>query len=158
MVGIDLTEIDGLDENTVLTIIAITGLNMEKWPTAEHFASWLNLAARPKISGGKVLGHQKRFTNNPATQAFRMAAQTMWQNKGILGHLYRRLSASKGSKKAIKAVARRLAVIFYNMVKKKMKYDPKIVALDQEQVRARKIARLQKEAEKMGCTLQVKVA
>jgi transposase len=158
LVGIDLTEIDGLDENTVLTIIAITGLNMEKWPTAEHFASWLNLAARPKISGGKVLGHQKRFTNNPATQAFRMAAQTMWQNKGILGHLYRRLSASKGSKKAIKAVARRLAVIFYNMVKKKMKYDPKIVALDQEQVRARKIARLQKEAEKMGCTLQVKVA
>lgn len=158
LVGIDLTAIDGLDENTVLTIIAITGLNMEKWPTAEHFASWLNLAARPKISGGKVLGHQKRFTNNPATQAFRMAAQTMWQNKGILGHLYRRLSASKGSKKAIKAVARRLAVIFYNMVKKKMKYDPKIVALDQEQVRARKIARLQKEAEKMGCTLQVKVA
>jgi hypothetical protein len=44
------------------------------------------------------------------------------------------------------------------MVKKKMQYDPKIVALDQEQVRARKIARLQKEAEKMGCTLQVKVA
>lgn len=158
LVGIDLTEIDGLDENTALTIISVTGLNMGKWPTAEHFASWLNLAARPKKSGGKVLGHQKRFTNNPATQAFRMAAQTMWQNKGILGHLYRRLSASKGSKKAIKAVARRLAVIFYNMVKKKMKYDPKIVALDQEQVRARKIARLQKEAEKMGCTLHVKVA
>ncbi|MDP2415420.1 hypothetical protein [Daejeonella sp.] len=49
----------------------------------------------------------------------------MWQNKGILGHLYRRPSAGKGSKKAIKAVARRLAVIFYNMVKKKIKYDPK---------------------------------
>ena len=158
LVGIDLTAIDGLDENTVLTIIAVTGLNMEKWPTAEHFASWLNLAARPKISGGKVLGHQKRFTNNPATQAFRMAAQTMWQNKGILGHLYRRLSASKGSKKAIKAVARRLAVIFYNMVKKKMSYDPKIVALDQEQIKARKIARLQKEAEKLGCSLNIKVA
>ena len=71
--GVDLTAIDGLDENAVLTIIAVTGLNMHKWPTAEHFVSWLNLAARPKKSGGKVLGHQKRFTNNPATQAFRMA-------------------------------------------------------------------------------------
>jgi transposase len=158
LIGIDLTEVDGLDENTVLTIVSITGLNMAKWPTAEHFSSWLNLAARPKKSGGKVLGHQKRFTNNPATQAFRMAAQTMWQNKGTLGHLYRRLSASKGSKKAIKAVARRLAVIFYNMVKKKIKYDPKIVALDQEQIKARKIARLQKEAEKLGCTISIVAA
>lgn len=158
LIGIDLTEVDGLDENTVLTIISVTGLNMTKWPTAEHFSSWLNLAARPKVSGGKVLGHQKRFTNNPATQAFRMAAQTMWQNKGTLGHLYRRLSATKGSKKAIKAVARRLAVIFYNMVKKKTKYDPKIVALDQEQIKARKIARLQKEAEKLGCLISIVAA
>ena len=87
-----------------------------------------------------------------------MAAQTMWQNKGVLSHLYRRLSASKGSKKAIKAVARRLAVIFYNTIKKKTSYDPKIVALDQEQIKARKIARLQKEAEKLGCRLNIKAA
>ncbi len=85
IVGVDLTEIDGLEENTVLTIIAVVGLYMDKWPTAEHFVSWLNLAARPRITGGRVFGHQKCFTNNPATQAFRMAAQTMWQNKGPLG-------------------------------------------------------------------------
>ncbi|MBC8052078.1 MAG: IS110 family transposase [Sphingobacteriaceae bacterium] len=158
LVGVDLTEIAGLEENTVLTILSVTGLNMGKWPTADHFTSWLNLAARPKKTGGKVFGHQKRFTNNPATQALRMAAQTMWQNKGVLGQLYRRLSASKGSKKAIKAVARRLAVIFYNMVSKKTSYDPKLVALDQEQVKARKIARLKKEAEKLGCTINVAAA
>ena len=156
--GVDLTAIDGLDENTVLTIIAVVGLNMHKWPTADHFASWLNLAARPKKSGGRIIGYQKRFTNNPATQAFRMAAQTMWQNKGILGHLYRRLSHTKGSKKAIKAVARRLAVIFYNMVKKQTAYDPKIVALDEEKLKKRKIARLQKEAEKLGCKIEILAA
>ncbi len=154
IVGVDLTEIDGLDEASVLMIIAVVGLNMHKWPTAEHFVSWLNLAARPKKSGGKVLGHQKRFTNNPATQAFRMAAQTMWQHKGSLGSLYRRLSHKKGSKKAIKAVARRLAIIFYNMVKKQTKYDPKIVVIDEEKLRAKRIARLQKEAEKLGCRIE----
>lgn len=153
--GIDLTQIDGLDESSVLIIIAVVGLNMHKWPTAEHFTSWLNLAARPKKTGGKVIGHQKRFTNNPATQAFRMAAQTMWQHKGSLGHLYRRLSATKGSKKAIKAIARRLAIIFYNMVKKQTSYDPKKVVLDEEKLRARKIARLKKEAEKLGCKLEI---
>jgi transposase len=156
--GVDLTAIDGLDENTVLTIIAVVGLNMHKWPTANHFASWLNLAAMPRKSGGKTIGHQRRFTNNPATQAFRMAAQTMWQQKGTLGHLYRRLAHTKGSKKAIKAVARRLAVIFYNMIKKQTAYDPKIVALDEVKLKARKLARLQKEAEKLGCRIEILAA
>lgn len=158
IVGVDLTAIDGLDENTVLTIISVVGLNMHKWPTADHFSSWLNLSARPKKSGGKIIGYQKRFTNNPATQAFRMAAQTMWQHKGTLGHLYRRLSHTKGSKKAIKAVARRLAVIFYNMIKKQTAYDPKIVALDEEKLKQRKIARLQKDAEKLGCKIEILAA
>jgi transposase len=155
IVGVDLTEIDGLDEIAVLTIISVVGLNMNKWPTAQHFASWLNLAARPRKSGGKLLGHQKRFTNNPATQALRLAAQTMWQHKGLLGSLYRRLSHTKGSKKAIKAVARRLAIIFYHMVKKQTNYDPRKVMLDEEKLRRRKIARLQKEAEKLGCKLEI---
>jgi len=154
ILGTDLTEVAGLEESTILTIIAITGTNMNKWPTAAHFTSWLNLAARPRISGGKVLGHERRVSNNPATQAFRLAAQTMWQNKGPLGALYRRLASTKGSKKAIKAVARRLAVIFYTMVKNKTKYDPTKIGLDQEQMNARKIARLQREAEKLGCTLK----
>jgi len=155
IVGVDLTEIDGLDEIAVLTIISVVGLNMHKWPTAEHFTSWLNLAARPTKSGGKLVGHQKRFTNNPATQAFRLAAQTMWQHKGSLGGLYRRLSHTKGSKKAIKAVARRLAVIFYHMVKNQTSYDPKKVMIDEQKLRTKKIARLQKEAEKLGCKLEI---
>ena len=46
--GIDLTKIDGLDEISVLIIISITGIDMNKWPTGNHFASWLNLSPRPK--------------------------------------------------------------------------------------------------------------
>jgi len=156
--GVDLTEIDGLDENTVLTIISVVGLNINKWPTANHFASWLNLAARPSITGGKVTGYQKRFTTNAATQAFRMAAQTMWQQKGPLGQLYRRLASKKGSPKAIKAVARRLAIIFYNMLKKQTAYDAKIVAMDADRIRAQKIARLSKEAKKLGCRTEIETA
>ncbi len=158
IVGVDLTEIDGLDENTVLTIISVVGLNMHKWPTADHFVSWLNLSARPKITGGKVTGYQKRFTANTATQAFRMAAKTMWQQKGLLGHLYRRLSSTKGSQRAIKAVARRLAVILYTMIKKQTRYDSKIVAPDEDKIKAHKIARLRKEAQKLGCTLEIQAA
>jgi transposase len=54
IVGIDLTKIDGLDEISVLEIISVTGLDMSKWPTADHFSAWLGLSPRPKISGGKI--------------------------------------------------------------------------------------------------------
>lgn len=44
------------------------------------------------------------------------------------------------------------------MVKKQTKYDPKIVVLDEEKIRAKKIVRLQKEAEKLGCRIELLVA
>ncbi len=72
IIGVDVTLIDGIDEISGLDIRSVTGTDMSKWPTAEHFASWLNLGPRPKKSGGKVIGHERRFTNNKATQAFRM--------------------------------------------------------------------------------------
>ena len=150
----DVTQVDGLDEITVLEVISVTGTDMNKWPTSEHFVSWLNLSPRPKKSGGKLLGHQKRFTNNTATQAFRMAAQTMWRNKGALGNLYRRLAAQKGSKKAIKALARKLAVIFYHMVKNKTAYDTEKVNTTHRREEQRKIARLRKTALLYGLVLQ----
>lgn len=154
IIGVDITLIDGIDEISGLDIISVTGTDMSKWPTAEHFASWLNLVPRPKKSGGKVIGHERRFTNNKATQAFRMAAQTMWQNKGSLGHLYRRLSAQKGSKKANKATARKLSVIFYNMVKNQTEYDQNKLQINTERQRAKRISFLQKEAIKYGFLLQ----
>jgi transposase len=152
--GIDLTKIDGMDEINILEILSVTGLDMNKWPTANHFTSWLNLSPRPKKSGGKVIGYQKRFTNNKATQCFRMAAQTMWHNKGPLGQLYRRLSYQKGSKKAIKAVARKLAVIFYIMLKNKQEYEKSKLQVDTEKQTQIKITRLKKEAAKYGLILQ----
>lgn len=154
ILGTDATDIDGIDEITVLEIISVTGIDMGKWPTSDHFVSWLNLNPRPKKSGGKILGHQKRFTNNTATQAFRLAAQTMWKNQGPLGHLYRRLAAQKGAKKAIKALARKLAVIFYHMVKNKTQYDKEKINASDETHHKRKIARLKKMAASYGLTLQ----
>jgi transposase len=154
LTGVDLTAVDGLDEVAVLSIISVVGTDVSKWPTAEHFTSWLNLAARPQKSGGRVLGHQRRFTNNKATQAFRLAAQTMWQNKGPLGRLYRRLAATKGPRKAAKALARRLAVIVYCMLKHKRPYDPQLTVTDEEKLKAKKLAHLRREAAKLGYTVE----
>ncbi|WP_316829157.1 IS110 family transposase [Pedobacter miscanthi] len=152
--GVDLTAVDGLDEIGLLAILAVTGTDMKKWPTASHFASWLNLSPRPKISGGKKIGNEKRSTNNPATQAFRLAANSLWQNKGPIGQQYRKLAATKGSAKAIKAIARKLATVFYNMVLKKEAFDPKKIQQNVEIREAKRIARLLKDAANMGYAIQ----
>ncbi|MFI5138051.1 MAG: IS110 family transposase, partial [Sphingobacteriales bacterium] len=68
--------------------------------------------------------------------------------------LYRKLAATKGSSKAIKAVARKMAVIFYNMVLKKEAFDIKKVQQDVEVQEAKKIARIQKELAKYGYNIQ----
>ena len=155
ILGVDLTAVEGLDEIGLLTILAVTGPDMNKWPTAGHFTSWLNLSPRPKITGGKLVGYEKRITHNPATQAFRLAANCLWQSKGPLGQQYRKLAATKGKAKAIKAVARKIAVIFYNMVLNQEAYDSSKVQQDAELQKARKIARLQKEAQKLCLTIQI---
>ena len=152
--GIDLTAIPGLDEINLIEIIAVTGLDMSKWKTPGHFTSYLGLSPDPKKSGGKVIGHKRKFTNNKATQAFRKGAQTMWQHKGALGQLYKKLAARKGSAKAIKAVARKLAVIFYTMMAKKVAYDSTKMAVDQDKLQARRIADLKREAAKYGLVLK----
>jgi len=59
MTGVDLTQIVGLNAPTVLTIIAEVGLDMSRWSTAKHFASWPGLCPGSKISGGKNFSSKK---------------------------------------------------------------------------------------------------
>ena len=40
LTGVDLTAIDGLEENSVLKILSETGVDMSYWPTEKQFCSW----------------------------------------------------------------------------------------------------------------------
>jgi transposase len=151
ILGIDLTAVEGFDEKVLLDILSITGADMGKWPTAQHFVSWLNLSPRRQKTGGKYIGNQTRRTGNPATQALRMSAQSIGaKSKGPLGILYRRLSATKGSKTAIKAVARKLGILFYTLVKNRAAYDFQMAAERVKKQTDREVRRLHKMARKLG--------
>ncbi|QPN67247.1 IS110 family transposase [Synechococcus sp. CBW1006] len=45
----------GMGHGTLLTVISECGTDMRRWPTAKHFTSWLGLAPRNKVSGGRLL-------------------------------------------------------------------------------------------------------
>ena len=50
-----------------------------------------------------------------AGQAFRMAANSLWQSKTPLGDHYLRIRARAGAPKAVVATARKLAIIYYSL-------------------------------------------
>jgi Transposase IS116/IS110/IS902 family len=53
--GVDLTRTDGIEVQNAQTIISEVGVDMSRWKTEKHFASWLGLCPDNRISGGKVL-------------------------------------------------------------------------------------------------------
>jgi transposase len=75
--GVDLTQVPGLQALTIHTVLAEVGLDMHKWPTDKHFASWLGRCPDNRISGGKVLATGSRPVQNRASRALRMAAQSL---------------------------------------------------------------------------------
>jgi hypothetical protein len=105
MTGVDLTEIDGINAQTASKIIGETGIDMSRWPSAGHFASWLGLCPGNKKSGGKQLSGRTKPCSNKAKESLRVAAQTLSRSKSALGEFFRRKRAQMGPPKAISATA-----------------------------------------------------
>lgn len=154
LTGVDLTEINGLDEKTIVTIISETGTDLSKWETARHFSAWLGLSPKPKKTGEKIRGHFKQTVSGRAGKAFRSAACSLHHSKCALGSFYRRIAFRKGSFVAIKATARKLSVIFWNMMTSGDSYRKETGISYEQKLQAAQIRKLQKQAMKMGFILQ----
>jgi transposase len=123
--GADLTQIDGIDSNTALTLISEIGLDMSRWPTEKHFASWLALCPENRQSAGRRKSGKTRPSANRAAAALRMAAQSLHRSASAMGAYLRRMKASLGAPKAITATARKLALMVYRVLNHQMRYvDP----------------------------------
>jgi transposase len=122
MTGTDLTQIDGIDATTTMTILSEAGWDMSKWKTEHHFVSWLRLCPDNKISGDKVIGKGRLPTTNRLTSALRMAASTLRLSNTYLGAQFRRLRAKLGAPVAIKAMAAKLARLVYRMLRYGMQF------------------------------------
>jgi len=122
LTGVDLTEVPGLDILSIRKLISETGLDMSKWKDSSHFSSWLRLSPHSKISGEKKLSSSTLRHKPRAAIIFRMCANTLRRSKSYLGDFLRRKTAQKHYGKAITATARKLSVIYYNMLKNKTPY------------------------------------
>ena len=151
--GVDLTGIDGMNVLTAQTVIAECGYDRSRWETEGQFVSWLNLAPSNKISGGKVIGRDRRRVVNRAGQALRQAASSLLRSQSYLGAHYRRLRSRLGAPKAIKATANKLARILYRMLKFGQQYVDKGQEFYTQRFRQQQIQILTKKAIGFGFQL-----
>ena len=154
ILGVDLTQINGLGPYLALKLVGECGTNLAAWPTAKHFTSWLGLAPHNKISGGKVLSSKTRRTSNRAASLLRLAAGTVGRTDTALGAFYRRLSARVGKAKAITATARKIAVLFYNTLRHGMAYADPGATYYEDRYRQRVLNNLQRRAKSLGFVLR----
>ena len=153
--GVDLMAIEGVSEGLIMTLIAEIGLDgIRKFPTAKQFTAWLRLAPNNKISGGKVLSNHIPKGSSRLKIAFRNTANAIGNLKeGWLADFFKRLNYKKGRATAVSALARKLAVIIWNMLVKGQSYKPPSLYLFLDE--KRKIAaakRIQKQITKFGLT------
>jgi transposase len=155
---VDLTQINGFGPYTVLRLIAECGDDMSKWPTEKHFASWLSLSPGNKISGGKVLSHRTQRSKNRASTLLRIAAVNLGKTDTALGAFYRRLAARVGKAKAVTATARKLAVLFYSLMKHGKAFVEPGAEYYETQYRNRVVLNLKKRAKRLGYELVAEAA
>ena len=150
MSGVDLTKIDGIDTNSALKIIAEIGVDMNRWKSAKHFASWLGLCPGTKVSGGKVLSGKSKQVANRAAATLRMAAFTLFNSKSALGAYLRRQRSRLGAPKAITATAHKLARLVYAMLKHGTAYVDAGQEYYEERYRSRVVQNLKRKAQELG--------
>jgi transposase len=146
VMGVDLTRIDGIKAITVQTILSEAGLDMSKWATEGHFVSWIGLAPRNDISGGKVLSRKTRRVVSRLATALRMAATTLRESESYLGAQFRRLRTRLGAPKAITAMAAKLARLVYRMLKHGQEYVDRGTVFYEAQYREQQLRYLIKKA------------
>jgi len=151
MSGVDLTRIDGVNVGVAGVALAEIGPDLSAFPTENHFSSWLRLAPNRPVSGGKVLKKKRNAAGaTRLANALRQAACSLQRSKTALGGQFRRLARRKGYSVAVFAMARKLAILIYRMLRHGQDYIDEGLAAYEERFRQRRLHNLASTANEMG--------
>ena len=121
-----LQQVPGIGKQSSCTLIAELGNNLESFPSADHFTSWVGLAPGNRQSANKWFAQHttkgNKYVRAILIQIAWAAARTKngyWQAQ--FQYLRKRLAA----KKAIVAIARKIAKLIYRVITQQYKYEEK---------------------------------
>jgi transposase len=151
-----LDAVPGIGLRVAETILAELGTDMSRFPDAAHASSWAGLAPGQHESAGKRKRTRIRDGNKYLRSALIQAAwAAVKQADTFLAAFYRRLAARRGKKKAIVALAHKILVIIYTLLKTGQVYQERgAAALDAHQ-KERIVHRLERRIAQLGYTVHL---
>lgn len=118
-----LDEIPGVGRDVAQVILAELGIDMSRFPSSAHAASWAGLAPGKNESAGKNRSGKITPGNKHLKAALVQSAHALSRTKGnYLSARFRRLAARRGKKRAAIAVAHSILVIAYHMLRDGTEY------------------------------------
>ena len=111
-----LAEIPGVSENLARSIIAETGLDMSRFPSAGHLVSWAGLCPSARQSGPRARPGKKGQGDTWLRGSLGQAATGAAGTATFLGERYNRIARRRGKAKAQVAVARSILVSIWHLL------------------------------------------
>jgi len=112
-----LAEVPGISPDLARAIIAETGLDMSRFPTAAHLVSWAGLCPSARQSGPRTRAGKKGQGDTWLRGTLGQAANGAARTHTFLGERYHRILRRRGKAKAQVAVARSILVIVWHLLK-----------------------------------------
>src|ERR1700674_2092185 len=154
MSGVDMTQIDAIEVETVEVVVSEYGPDLSRFPTEKQFVSHVTLAPHVPKSGGKPVRKKKR--NSASTRvaaALRMAALSLRHSQTALGAYHRTIARRIGADIAVFAAARKLATLIYRLLRWGQPYVDEGAAAFENRYRQHRIGRLAATAKELGYQL-----
>jgi transposase len=112
-----LDTIPGIARQAAETIVSEIGTDMNRFPDADHLASWAGVAPGNRESAGKRYSGKTRKGSRALRTVLVQAAHAATHTKNTyLAAQYRRLAGRRGKKKAMMALAHSILVMAYHML------------------------------------------
>ena len=111
-----LAQIPGLSPDLARAVIAETGLDMSRFPTAGQLVSWAGLCPSARQSGPRTRAGKKGQGDSWLRGALGQAALAAARTPTFLGERYHRIARRRGKAKAQVAVARSILVIIWHLL------------------------------------------
>lgn len=151
-----LMTIPGVGERVATTFIAELGVDMTRFPTAGHAASWAGLCPGHHESAGKRRGGRPRDGNRWLRQTFTQAGWAAARTRDTyLQAQFRRLRARRGPKRAAFAVGHSIFVRCYHLLASGKTYEELGSDYFDRQNRAQAARRLRRRLTQLGYTVQL---
>jgi transposase len=146
--------ITGVGRRVAEEVLAETGDDMSRFPTADHLSSWAKLCPGLNQSAGKRKSGRSGHGNSWLRAALVEAAQAAAHSKDTyLSALYHRLAARRGGKRAAVAVAHAILVLMYELAVRNSTYVDLGGNYFDERAREATARRLTRRLQRLGYTV-----